>query len=427
MINFMYKRIWEMIALTLASSALATFFISGFFIPDDLIGQFWPVLGVCALLNIALYAFSCNRKATIAGIAFFLVLATVFLIILFNDDNPVFLYLLLVAASDIVLYFMTRIRLTSYLILPVGIIIIACDVILEYADNPLLYILFILASSALLIIRLYHFNMLSFQTKRNDHHSIAAVSIAVCAVCLILSVSAYTAIIKPLSPNHYEPVLRTALMHLPILEKLGISSHIYLPDPDKNTDQTNEDEMIGNLDNQEDPNEEIEDKEHKTDENEDKQYDNPDEHTPGNAISYHVRKYIAVYLIVLMLLFIVCGVILIREMNKKRLERLLSMPKKSQITIFYNKIIRGIELCGLPGINENTPKEYSEIMKEHKNTIADGQTFKKLTSIFERAYYGEVEPGQDEYDMFKNTYLSLRHNVRSYLGTFKYLLSYFKL
>lgn len=157
--------IWEMLACILASTCLVICLAEGFYIPDELLGRFWPVFIPCAVLNVLAFSLSYSKKTVIFGLcalALAVVAAAVWLYTGTAGDRG--LFLAVVAITTLSVFFLSRLRAGAAALLPVGTLIIAGSVLMQYGRHPAYLVIFLISAACLFMCRLYRIAMLQNST-----------------------------------------------------------------------------------------------------------------------------------------------------------------------------------------------------------------------------------------------------------------------
>ena len=202
---------WELGFSALASACVGVCLSEGFLIPTALEGRFFPALLICFVLNIAAYSFSYTKKSAVAGVGVLAIAAVCFALMLRRSGGEATLYVLVVCAAALGLFFLTRTRVGAVLALPLGTLVITGEMLFEYGSHPMLLGLFLLSSGCLALSRLYRGNMLRASTRRAAFSAHALLSVAACALALLFAAAGYFAVVRPLSPPSYEVLLKTEL------------------------------------------------------------------------------------------------------------------------------------------------------------------------------------------------------------------------
>ena len=417
---------WELGFSALASACVGVCFSEGFLIPPALEGRFLPALLICFVLNIAAYSFSYTKKSAAAGMVVLVIAAVGFALMLRRGGGETALYVLVVCAAALGLFFLTRTRVGAVLALPLGALVITGEMLFEYGSHPALLCLFLLSSGCLALSRLYRGNMLRASTRRAAFSAHALLSVAACALALLLAAGVWFAVVRPLSPPSYEIMLKTELRRLPILEKLGVATTISLPDPDKRTDEVFESDLLADLDGEgsESPPPSATPEESGR---EDEQPELPPSPLPADAIRYFERSRTWLFAAAAVLLAVLTAVLGRLALRRGRLRRIQGLPAREQVTALYPMVLGVLERCGLPPMNANSPMEYCESCGTRiRHILGEQHDFSALTRVFERAFYGGLTPSEAECAEYLELCSRLPALCRKYLGLVRYALVFFR-
>ena len=417
---------WELGFSALASACVGVCLSEGVLIPTALEGRFFPALLICFVLNIAAYSFSYTKKSAVAGVGVLAIAAVCFALMLRRSGGVATLYVLVVCAAALGLFFLTRTRVGAVLALPLGTLVITGEMLFEYGSHPMLLGLFLLSSGCLALSRLYRGNMLRASTRRAAFSAHALLSVAACALALLFAAAGYFAVVRPLSPPSYEVLLKTELKRLPILKKLGVATTISLPDPDKRTDEIFESDLLADLN---DEGSKIPPPSATPEESgrEDEQPELPPSPLPADAIRYFTRSRTWLFAAAIVLLAVLTAVLGRLALRRGRLRRIQGMPAREQVTALYPMMLGALVRCGLPPMNASSPMEYCESCGTRiRHILGEQHDFTELTRVFERAFYGGLTPSEAECAEYVELCSRLPALCRRHLGMVRYALVFFR-
>ncbi|MBR5109514.1 MAG: DUF4129 domain-containing protein, partial [Clostridia bacterium] len=381
---------------------------------------------LCLVLNLAACAFSYTKKTAVAGIVVLVLVAICTGMALHRGAGEAAVYAVVVCAACLGLFFLTRTRVGAALALPLGVLIIAGEMLFQYGSHPALLCLFLLSSGCLAFSRIYRGNMLRAATRRAAVSAHALLSISACVLALGLAAAVYFAVVKPLSPPSYEITLKTELKRLPLLEKLGVATVISLPDPDKRTDNIFESDLLADLSGED--RESPPPSEQPTEEGQPE--DNsalPPSPTPADAIRYNTGSRPWLYAAAAVVLAVLAAVLGRLVLRRRKLLRIQKLPPGDQVTELYSRVLRVLELCGLPPMRADSPMEYCAAFGTRIQRILGEQAdFKELTGVFERAFYGGLTPSDGECAAFIALCRRLPSLCRKSIGPLRYSVTFFK-
>ena len=417
---------WVLLFSALASACVGVCLSEGFLIPTALEGQFLPALLICLVLNIAAYSFSYTKKSAVTGVGLLVLAAVCFALMLRRGGGEAALYVLVVCAAALGLFFLTRTRVGAVLALPLGALVITGEMLFAYGSHPALLCMFLLSSGCLALSRLYRGNMLRASTRRAAFSAHALLSISACVLALGLAAAVYFAVVRPLSPPSYEILLKTELKRLPLLEKLGVATVISLPDPDKRTDEVFDSDLLADLNDEgkETPPPSSLPEESGRD---DEPSVLPPSAVPADAIRWLTRGRTWLYAAAAVLLAVLAAVLGRLALRRGRLRRIQEMPARDQVTALYPTVLRALELCGLPSMNASTPMEFCEDCGTRiRHILGEQHDFSELTRAFERAFYGGLTPSEAECADYFELCRRLPILCRKHLGLVRYALVFFR-
>ena len=419
------RSVWELAFSALASACVGVCLSEGFRIPPELEGRFFPALLVCLVLNILAYGFSYSKKTAAAGVGALVLAVGCAALELRRGAGETSLYAVVVCCACIAVFFLSRTRIGALLALPLGVLVITGEMLFQYGSHPALLILFLLSSSCLALSRIYRGNMLGSSTRRAAFSAHALVSIAACALALLLAVGAYFAVVKPLSPPSYEVLLRTELQRLPLLEKLGVATTISLPDPDKRTDEVFDSDLLADLSGEQ--KEAPLPSEAPKEDGGDAGPESSQSPVAADAIRYLSRSRTWLCAAALAALAVLAAILGRLALRHRRLSRILNMSARNQVTALYPTILSAMEQCGLPPLNAASPMEYCESFGDGiQQFLGDNFDFAELTRVFEHAFYGGLTPDEEERTQYIELCRRLPSLCRKRVGLLRYAAVFFR-
>lgn len=416
-----------------ASSPLCICAVEGFYIPDELLGQAVSVIPPCLIMTVLLFAMSYNKKTAICGTLIFTLsfIVTVAVLATSGSENGYALFYLLVIFLTAAVFLLSRSRTGCILMLTFGIIVITGSTFLQFGRHPLCLVIFMLAGTCLVLVRYYRISMLSNATVKAAIPAHTAISAVVCFIAAALSLLVVQVIIVPLELPTQELKLITELKKLPPLEKMGVSSYIYLLDPDLTSEENQEDNMISN--NEGDAREETSPTPDTDQEQEEKSGDSQnqemsgDDNSASNAISYIAKDYTLIYIIagiITAVLAVIFGKRLHRRLRTKQVQK---KGRTAQVVYFYGYLLKMLMLCGLPPLGADTPAEYSsKLQRKADPFFPEKDMFESLTHSFVEVFYGGEELEESQYEQFLKAYKSFPTVCEKSLGVFRYALVFFR-
>lgn len=422
--------LWEFLFCSLAAGLLAFCVADGFYLPAALANR--PDLFVlpCLLVNGLAFAFSYVRRSAFCGLGVLALALLALLLWLYSGtagEWGAFVSIVLLTALSA--FFLSRIPLGAAIFGVAGVLIIVGSTLFEYGSRPVCLLLFLACSACLLLGRRYRAAMLQSSTFRPAVWRHTLSSVLVCAAAMALALGTFFTLIAPLNPPTYELELKTELKKLPLLEKLGVSSLIYIDDPDKLTQQTSGETVLSDQNREEMPDASLsEDAPAAPSPAQAFSPFDPTDTALAEAVNYVMRDYTLYYIaggIVLLIAAVFAGRLLLRKL---RLRRLFRLPPQRRIPAMYAYFLRAMEKCGLPPAAADTPLEYCARLGAKADRFFPGNgQFRALTEIFCRVYYGGALPTDGECTQFLRAYTALPARSRKSLGLPRYLPVFFQL
>ncbi|MDR0838854.1 MAG: DUF4129 domain-containing protein [Oscillospiraceae bacterium] len=415
---------WEWALCVMAASALNFSVMRSVYIPDALMERILPVALLCALWQTCLFLSAYSKRALRAAlVTAAIVAAALGIVIAAGIFRPggLSLYVLLTAVSSAAVFLLTRRRGGAAALFVAGAIALGAMSFLQYGSSRLCLAVFILSSACLFVRRGYRFKT------RATTWPTALASVCVCALALALAGAVFRFVVAPIVPPARDVKLITRLMTLPLLEQLGVSSHIYLLDPDRTSEAKNEDQMISD--------EEATARDEQPEHSGTSAPEKPEQAQSGafgapaaiaSAVSYFFKDYrwLAIPIVPIVVL---CAAILLKRLQRKlRLRALCTGSNALCVARLYGCFVEKLPFAGLPPIEDDTPKEYCARLGERAG-IFPAAEFSELTDVFCRAVYGGYEPQNGERELFIRFYGELPAVCRGIAGNFRYAARFFRL
>ena len=430
--RYIKTSIWDAFLCMAASAALNFAFMQSVYIPDHLTNAFVPVFLLCAVWQIFLFAAAYSKKTVVAAIALCVFAAAVFGILVGTEaivPDAYYLYLLLTFIASLTVFLLSRKRVSAALLSVLGTLIIGAMTFLQYGSFVYCLLLFLFSSSCLFLFRNHRLRVMSGANEKHRQSGFAALTCCICIAAVLLSVCTYFVVIRPLSPPTRELKLVTKLMTLPILEQLGISSHIFLLDPERAAAPDNEDSMLSDEDAP------------RGSENAPQTPPPDDAQEPvenvflsqgvvselASAVRYFIADYRWLILPTALVLITAASVLLKKLHRRRRLKSFSKGGKKGQITGIYDYLMGKLPLADMPSVGCDTALEYCARVEPRVERLFQNGLFRKLTEVFCRTLYGKYEPSDDEYAMFVRCYNDFPANCRRNVGLWRFVIRFFKL
>lgn len=439
--RYLRYSVWEYIFCAVMCCCVNRTIFSGFYISDNLQDNYVLLIGMSCALCALLFAGSYNRRSVLIAAGAFVVMAVAFLIIarqssgganIFHDQegNP-YLYFIISVIATVIVFLLTRTRTGTAALFIAGAFTLAMIQFLYRSNHLIALFLFILACGAMLLYKNYYKSVLESQTVRTAFGRMFIFSIALCLVLTLLGTGIFYGIAKAFDPQARELKLITKYMALETLQKVGIADLSALPDYDKTTKNTSDQERKAK--------EEKEKKEEQAEGNNQKrEVQNKDQKDPNrldsredpafNVVNYLKKTHLWV-LFPILLLLLIAGAIFAKIWSRKRWMQKLE-PENNRIKVvemyqYYMKRLRRMKIRKAP---EDTLFQFVEKAGSPLQYFTAGDTdFRKLTALYVRASYGKEDISDSEFQSYLNFYQVFYKNCRQYLGRFKYILKFFYL
>lgn len=429
-------KVWDILLCMAISLGLTLNLLSGFQI-DDIVPQRLPLLaGVTVVVILLSFAAAQNKRTVLVGvIAGIAALAAVIVVSrrqqwFLNDAQSTMQILVCVAAVTSLLVFLgSRSRIGIFIILLLGNVIQAGAAFLEFPVNLPGYLVFLGATGMLLFYRVYLKGIRSSQSGTVRFGQFMVQNFCICMAALVLAGGVYAGIVKPLNPPTRELKLIQKLMSFEMLEKIGVSTTVTLPDPNQQstqqdpedsltTDQREETQPDGMGADMETP--QPEEPQNEPDQMEDQQ----DSVGEAMAVSYEKKSHWYLYVL---LAAVILFLLLYRKkwIRKRWLAAMEQRSRKDAVKRFYAYFLYGFAYAGYRKAEGLTLDEYICLNQEVWSAFAvNDVTVQALNAVYQKVYYGQMEPSEQEYEMFRTFYAAFHKNLCTVMGRWNYFRYY---
>lgn len=439
--RYVKTAVWDYLLCVVMCCGVNVTILSGFYIPESL--QYnYPLLAATALLMCAfLFAGAYSKKSIWIAAGAFVLLAAILLIAarrasggenVFRDQesNP-YLYFIVSVIAIVIVFLLSRTRTGTAVLFAAGSFALAMIQFLYTSDHWIALLLFVLACGAMFLYRNYYKSVLESQTVKTAFGRMLILSIALCLLVTLVGTGVFYGIVKTFDPQARELKLITKYMALETLQKIGIADLNVLPDYDKTTQRTSEEERKAK--------EEKESKEKKAEGNDtQKEVRNKDPKTPNQldtseeaafqVVSYLKKSHLWVLFPILPLLVAAGAVFAKLRLRKQWLKKLEPESNRVKVTRMYPYYMRKLRRMKIIKAPEDTLFQFVEkAAGPLQHFEAEGADFKRLTEIFVRASYGREEISDPEFNRYLSFHQVFYKNCRQYLGRLKYILKFFYL
>lgn len=432
MSSYFKNHAWDFLICLVMSSALAFNVFAGYEIKDPKALSIFSIGAVCAVCMLLLFAAGYNRVTTLAGIAAAVVIIVISVIMVRTfyskgkgriDDNPALFWLVTIGVS-VVCYLLTRWRIGIAALLAAGSIMSAAFGFLKYPIAAPAFLVFISAVILIFLYRVYNISLLASYTGSVRFTRYTLQSIAFVLVIVLAAGAVYAGIIRPLHPPTHPLKLITKLESLEILQKVGVSSRTEIPDPDKTTqnenDQKDSTDQTENQDEQQSPQEE---------KDEDLQGDikQQTDTERAQAVNYR-RSHTWIYVMTAFLIALAALLpFALRHFLRKRWERKVmeAGPTEGAVMV-YSYLLKKLRYAGFTKPPEITLFRYMKGQRKAMKGFAVGSTdMFALTRLYQQVLYGCRDLEEADFARFWKVYAAFRGNMKNKLGRIRYILRYF--
>lgn len=436
---------WDYVLCILMTTGLTINVFQAFYLPAGLTTNTVWLLVVTSLVFLVLFLCSYNKRTiavsiiafiTVAALALFYIKRNQIFATLTTDpeaNNHVY-YIILVFFAFLV-FLLSRTRIGTILLFVSGVYILAAVVFLGYEHFLWGFLLFLWASATMLAYKIYQYNVLHTMTVKSSFAAFFAISGLLTAFVVGMGFNIYVMWIEPLDLPTRELKLITRLQSLEVLEKTGVASKRILIDPEQSTRHIDDTKRTSQ--NQD---ENLKDKDESQTHAENPQLNQTlpdyqiDHIDPGDnqeslyAIKYARRLLTHHYLMIAVPLAIVASILGKLLLRRRWYRKTLQKSMKNQIIDFYHYYLQKFRWLGLEKRKSDTPLEYVYRSAHRLKYFTQGKTdMKRLTDIYIKANYGDIEVSDVEYELYISFHKEFYKNCKAYLGSFRYALSFFVL
>ncbi len=432
MSSYFKNHAWDFLICLVMSSALAFNVFAGYEIKDPKALSIFSIGAVCAVCMLLLFAAGYNRVTTLAGIAAAVVIIVISVIMVRTfyskgkgriDDNPALFWLVTIGVS-VVCYLLTRWRIGIAALLAAGSIMSAAFGFLKYPIAAPAFLVFISAVILIFLYRVYNISLLASYTGSVRFTRYTLQSIAFVLVIVLAAGAVYAGIIRPLHPPTHPLKLITKLESLEILQKVGVSSRTEIPDPDKTTqnenDQKDSTNQTENQDEQQSPQEE---------KDEDLQGDIKQQTDTERAQAVNYRRSHTWFYVMTAFLIALAALLpfALRHFLRKRWERkVMEAGPTEGAVLVYSYLLKKLRYAGFTKPPEITLFRYMKGQRKAMKGFAVGSTdMFALTRLYQQVLYGCRDLEEADFARFWKVYAAFRGNMKNKLGRIRYILRYF--
>lgn len=458
----------ELLLVVLSAWSCAVVAVNGFFL-DGLseqlgyAGRAGLLLALTAVLVLALYAASFNRRQLAGGVILYAALLVALFAValgcstgedLYADAEGNYLYLAVVVAMCATGCFALTRTLAGSAVWFVAAAL-TCSVVQAFyeADEVVMGAVAALTALALVVHRNFRLGLERAQAAQAPSHvRNFFVSVGAVAVVGAFALTAWFLVIAPSSPSVFDVTLITEYRKPPIEELKGTAQEKPVIDISLTSDILVDGDYYTTDDLIEDPQSSVvvdatslleqEIKQEVTDSGVQEgqeagvgDYDVPDPDNPDPGfenVSYHETFPWLVLLVVLAVLVVLSCVgyfVGRRVWRTKRLERWLALAPRAQVEHIYLFVLSRLRRLGFKVTRGTTLAEFSCITARQMDVLTEETRvpLSVLTAAYEGCAYGAAEPTEDEVVACTAYYLRFWKAARVHLGGFKYFFRSFRL
>lgn len=440
-IKYLKYSVWDYLLCVVMCCSVNITVFSGFYISSEMQYNYVLLIGMAGILCGLLFAGAYDRRSILIAAGAFVVLAAVFLIVarqesggenIFHDKegNP-YMYFIVAVISTVIVFLLSRTRTGTAILFAAGSFTLAMIQFLYQSDHLIALLLFVLACGALFIYKNYYKSVMESETVKTAFGRMFVLSVVLCLLLTLLSTGVFYGIARVFDPQARELKLITKYMALETLQRVGIADLSVLPDYDKTTENTSEEEQKAK-----------EEKEKKEKEakgnNKEKEVKNKDQKKPNRldsnkspyfyAVNYLRDSHLWLLLPILFILLLAGAVFAKLWMRKRWLRKLEPESNRIKVVEMYKYYMKRLRRMKIKKAPEDTPYQFVEKAESSlQHFTAEGADFQKLTDLFVRASYGKEEITDKDFKGYLNFHQAFYKNCREYLGKFKYILKFFYL
>lgn len=432
--------VWDFLLCLCLAASLALTVCQGFNIVDELRDNVALVCGLTGVLVLVLVTAAYGRRTAVVGGVLFVVLALCLMGygvaqttqgVLAQDveENALTFYLVIVLVS-LVTVLLSRRKAGAVVLLVLGCL--CCGVIqflyLEWRITE--FAVFVVVAGVNVMYRYYLASLRASQSARTAFAPVILTALLVMGVAGGVAAGVWFGVIAPLNPPAQQLILITEYKAKPEVEVQG-SDTFYerlqdllsnmQPETEMTTSETTDEGQ------QQAPDEGTEDLE--------------DAEAAGRAgydgtgvanawqVTYQLVASLALVILAVVLL-VALAVALKLRLRRRRLQRMCALPPLQQAVAFYRFYLGRLDRVGVKRAVQDTPREFAEHAHAALTVFdseGEGVTFAQLTTVYERAAFGHLEPSTQDLARLARYYPGFYRGCRAYAGTRAYLLRFFVL
>ena len=429
---FMRTVLWECLLCIVTSVALSYTLASVFYAsqPFQTLAGLAGMVVACGVLTVALFASTFSTKASLYG-ALGIGVAVVGCVVAgfatssaptpMEDvvGNNIYI-VLVVVLSTLAVFFLTRRKLTSLVLVVLGIYLCALVEYLYWYGHVVSFVVFALGAVALFAVRSYRNDVSASEGGQLAFGAVAASGAAITLVAALVAGGLFVLVVSPLHPQNVVVKLVTEHYRVDEVEVRGIASTMSIPG-DTRTSQTNDQtslssNMVGDRTNAPNANE-----------------GEGDSGSSEGAVQTPFGMLAALLLglppwapfaLLLGIVALVAAVIGTKLLlRKRRYNKMLAGGNERATNALYLFFLERFKRLDVPELGSATLGEYVRNAAETFNKFESGTgtpDFATLTNIYTRNVYGGSGVADAELGQFKDYYHVFYKRMRKFAGTLKY-------
>ena len=426
-----------------ASSALSYTACSGFYATQpyqDVWGTLL-IVGICAVLTVALFAISLTRTSRLIGgialavvvlAAFGAAVATSSVLAPMEDAEGNNLYLAFcLLTPPIATFLLSRHKLACVLLIVVGVLFCGVIEYLYWYGHIVAFALFLVSSITLYVYRTYQSSLLNSESEHLAFGSVTAAGLALALVAVGAGIGLFVGAIAPLEPPNMVVKLITEHYRAEEKEVRGIGSTA----DERNDDLSNEqgDDISQSS--------ETSDDDANADDDADKSpFDflglNDENSLLGRigaglaSLTMNFPDWWPLVAALLVVLVIAAVIAMKKLLRRRRFGKMLELGSDGAARELYLFFLNRFARFKIPQPGTLTLKEYaagfSDTFKKFEQRL-DDPAFNTLTSLYVRSVYGGQAVTEEELSTFTDYYARFYKWACSYVGRFKYCRMFFRI
>ncbi|MGN0968763.1 MAG: DUF4129 domain-containing protein [Oscillospiraceae bacterium] len=436
--QYLKNSITDFVLCTCITLALVSAICSGFVLTDKLSGSVIAVLALSAVLTFVLVLLSRSRKTALLGVAAAFVLVVIGLVYInmthpFTDEtaNSTFIFALVQVITAILVWLLTRSRPGTAALFLIGTVLCAGAHFLQFPIPVWSLFLFLVAVSVSFLWRVCIVSVQKADIVSGSRKSFFLQSCIAAVIALLLAGGVFFGIVRPLDPPALELRLVTELRSMELMQILGVSSTEIILDPDMTADVPPEETELGSESGQKESDaldgQDQERSNEMPDFNDVKENISSALQQAASAVRYDSFEPTWLWLLLLIPLA-VAGAYVLRYFLKKRWRsRIRALSRRDAVVNYYRFFLSRLGRIGLKKRPDCTLREFAGSIKVQTQPFeANGISFEKLTTVYEKVFYGRCSVSEEEYRSFEAFYDSFFRCLRRETGTVKYYLTAFR-